>query len=499
MGTSVAPDEMLSRVSARIVETMGLHFPPERWSDLRRGLSRAAAELGFANAETCGEWLSSAAPTKAQWQVLASQLTVGETYFFREPKTFEVLTTSVLPELILLRRRTGERRLRLWSAACCTGEEAYSLAILLSQVIPDLADWRVTILATDINDGFLKKAAAGVYGEWSFRDAPPGYKERYFRRTPEGRYAILPEIKQRVTFAHLNLVEDVFPSLTTDTNAMDLIFCRNVMMYFALPQMRKVVGNLRRSLVDGGWLVVSPSEVSQAMFPGFKIQNFPGVILYRRGDENAHLQQAWQPSVTESEVFIAPPIEELAPWQPPEPSPVFTAEASTGSVLSSSPAAIATQFYQDGRYADASDTLLNASPPPSAPEEYSLLARALANQGQLRDALAWCDRWLAADKLDASGHYLRAVVVQELGDDGQARLALQRAIYLRPELVLAHFALGNLARAGGAAREGDRHFANALRLLRDRPAGEALPESDGLTAGRLTEIITSLLAIEATP
>src|SRR5713101_5391864 len=259
---SDVPDAQWSQLSEFIAATMGLDFPAERWTDLQRGLAGAADEFGFANLAACADWLLSAPLTKAQHQVLARHLTVGETYFFREKKSFDILGSTILPELIRS-RRGREPRLRIWSAACCTGEEPYSLAILLHQLMPDLPDWHVTILATDINGRFLQKAAAGLYGEWSFRDAPAGFKESYFKRAGDGRYAILPEIKKLVTFAHLNLVEDVYPSVATDTNAMDVIFCRNVLMYFTPQQARKVVGNLHHTLIDGGWLVVSPSEAFQ--------------------------------------------------------------------------------------------------------------------------------------------------------------------------------------------------------------------------------------------
>jgi chemotaxis protein methyltransferase CheR len=128
-----------------------------------------------------------------------------------------------------------------------------------------------------------------------------------------------------------------------------------------------------------------------------------------------------------------------------------------------------------------------------------LLTRALANQGQLASALTWCERWVAADKLDASGHYLRAVVLQELGDNEQVAPSLHRALYLQPDFVLAHFALANFARRRGKKDEADKHFANASHLLRDCQPGDLLPESDGLTAGRLTEIISSIVAMELTP
>ena len=162
---------------------------------------------------------------------------------------------------------------------------------------------------------------------------------------------------------------------------------------------------------------------------------------------------------------------------------------------------MATAFYEQGRYAEAAETLLASLSSSAVPdrEMASLLARALANQGKLTEALAWCERWLAADKLDASGHYLRAMVLQELGDSEQARRSLQRAIYLNQDFVLGHFALGNLARESDRLEEANKHFTNALQLLRQCAPGDLLPESEGLTAARLTEIIHSIATFEAAP
>ncbi|HZM04088.1 MAG TPA: CheR family methyltransferase [Candidatus Saccharimonadales bacterium] len=485
-----------SRLSELIADRMGLHFPPERWSDLQRGLTGAAEEFGFADVRLCVDWLLSAPLTKAQFQALASHLTIGETYFFREKRTFEVLADSALPELIRLRRGNG-RRLRLWSAACCTGEEAYSLAILLHQVIPDLEDWHVTILATDINERFLRKAAAGVYGEWSFRESPSWFRERYFQRTGKGQYEIAPEIKKLVTFAHMNLVEDCYPTLETDTNAMDVIFCRNVLMYFAPSQAATAVCHLRRALVDDGWLAVSPCEVSQTLFSRFAPANFPGATLYQKTNAKVPTAPSWTlPLWSEPSAVVAPALD-MPAWAM---SPAVAEEPAPPDVPAT-PLAAATSLYQQGRYAQAAETLRNSISTRDAPnpQAFSLLARALANQGELADASHWCDRWVAADKLDASGHYLRAVVLQELGDQEQSRRSLQRAIYLRPDMALAHFALGNLARAGRRNDEADKHFTNAARLLRSCQPDDVLPESDGLTAGRLIEIISSITALGTTP
>jgi len=212
-------DAQWSLFSEFIARSMGLHFPRERWDDLQRGLAGAAQEFGQKDAAACIDWLLSAPPTKGQLQVLANHLTIGETYFFRDQPTLEALAEHILPPLIRA-RRGRERRLRIWSAACCSGEEPYTLAILLHELLPDLTDWHVTITATDINARFLHKAAEGIYGDWSFRGAPAWLRSRYFKRTADGRYAIVPEIKRLVRFAHLNLVEDVYPSPATETHAM---------------------------------------------------------------------------------------------------------------------------------------------------------------------------------------------------------------------------------------------------------------------------------------
>ena len=494
-------DGQLSRFSDFIDERMGLHFPPQRWPNLQRGVAAASVEFGFEDVPACIQWLMSGTLTKAQVEILASSLTVGETYFFRERKSFEILTDHVLPALI--RSRPGhERRLRVWSAACCTGEEPYSVAILLHQTIADLKDWNLTILATDINPRFLRKAAAGVYGRWSFRDTPGWISDRYFKKTADGHFEIVPEIKRMVSFAHLNLVEDVYPSLTNGTNAMDVIFCRNVLMYFSPRQVGKVIQKLYRAQAEGGWLVVSPSESSHVYRPYLTI-NFPGVILYRRdGSETPSTDAASveNESLASEQASGAEPAASLQEMvaEPPEgqtpADPIQQSETADPGPTSYTEAAA---LYEQGRYAEATERLMK-SVSGSSPQAqvFNLLARALANQGKLAEALDWCDQGIAADKLDPSAHYLRAIVLQEQGAVENAIDSLQRALYLKQDFVLAHFALANLARRGGKIKTADKHLTNALELLRGCQHEAVLPESEGITAGRLAEIIISLMKSE---
>ena len=516
MAVEACAAPLWERLSHFIAQSTGLHFPPERIADLQRGLDAAAEEFGFADRARCAEWVLSGALTRPQLHALASHLTVGETYFFRERKTFEALASVILPQLIS-RRRGREQRLRLWSAACCTGEEAYTLAIVLQQLLPDWKEWNVTILATDINERFLHKAVTGTYGEWSFRDCAPGFRERYFTRTPDGRYQVAAPVRHWVTFAQLNLAEDRFPSLSTDTNAMDVILCRNLLLYFTPTHARKLVDQLCNALVEQGWLAVSPSECSQALFSRFVAVNFPGAILYRKdGDAErsslAFPSSSWQPAAT-FEPFTSPeePIAAVtADPLRPESLPATPSEESSGSGPPSALAAAEYAFSQ-GHYDAAVDALLpvfaNAAsdysprrlPAEDEPRAFAVIARAYANQGKLTEALSWTARWIEASKVEPAAYYLHALILQEKGERNAARQALQSAVYLQPDFALAHFALGTLARAEGHAAQASKHFANALRSLRHRSPDEPLPDSDGLTVGRLVQTITALAGFPGRP
>jgi chemotaxis protein methyltransferase CheR len=498
------PQALWDQASEFIATRMGLHFPPERRDDLQRAFQEAAAGFGLADANACAEWLLNTPITAAEQRKLVTYLTIGETYFFRERPSFNALATQVLPVLIHRKRATG-KRLRIWSAACSTGEEAYSLSILIQQVLPDWRDWDVQILATDINQKSLSKAATGVYGEWSFRESPPEFRDHYFTMSGDRQYRVRPVVRELVTFAELNLALNLLPSVEPDTRAMDLILCRNLLIYFTPTHARRLIAGLRNSLIDDGWLIVSPSECSQALFKGFVPVNFPGSILYRKRTALAPDRFLEQPSPEQpfdsrtpqalTPVTLTPTAVAQMLTQTLPPKELPKADPDAGTIHS------ARELYELGHYGDAVKLLreaLDASETAeSNPQVFGLLSRSLANLGKSDAALAASERWIAADKLDPSAHYLHAMVLQELGERSSARAALNRAIYLMPDFTLAHFALGNLARAEARHADARRHFDNAAHLLRGYQSDETLPESEGLTAGRLREIISSLSAFGA--
>jgi chemotaxis protein methyltransferase CheR len=506
----------LAEVSELIAEVTGLHFPRNRWGDLERGIYFASREFGFKDVESCLQWLFSSLLSKNQIEVLASHLTIGETYFFREKKIFEILEGHILPGLISSRCKT-EKRIRIWSAACATGEEPYSIAILLSKILPDLQNWRVTILATDINPLFLKKASEGIYSEWSFRGTPLWVREGYFIKKNDGRFEILNEIKKMVTFSYLNLVEDAYPSLLTNTNAVDIIFCRNVLMYFNPRQTEKVIQKLFHSLIDGGWLIVSPSETSAFLRSLFVFSQFSGAILYQKALRKSRLTtdvvfsephynqqteetktQLRSPSMSPTPVnsILTHRLEITLTTEPVESLP-FDDGPSKAMELPISLHQEALALYEQGRYEEASKKLQEKiSLSHGNAKDMALLARAYANQGKLDEALNWSEQAATADKLNPRSHFLLATILQECGRIKEAASSLRRALYLDQDFVLAHFALGNLTRSQGKLGESARHFKNALSLLNLHQPKDILPESEGMTAGRLRDIVYAIVCTE---
>ena len=501
----------LSLFNRFVTRTMGLHVREERLPELVQKIAAAGRDFGYDDPEACMLWLMSEPLTREHLETLARHLTIGETYFLRDPQSYRVLEEQVLPELIAA-RRTGSKSLRIWSAGCSSGEEPYSIAVLLSRIIPDLSSWNITLLATDINPVALERGRRGVYGQWSFRDAPPWLME-YFTKLKDGRFEIIPRIRKMVTFSYLNLAEENYPSLMNNTNAMDIVFCRNVVLYFEQKIMDGVIAKFHNALLEGGWLFVSPTEIAHRTFEGFTCFRFPGSFVFRKGhwDDPAAGNRPARPAPVQAPTpsiatgaAVRPAAEPVVPAYPPE-LPRFRAGQGEESATPAENRAAAEEPHPSDRYREAV-ALYDAGHYEQAAEvigeflgggenhadALELLAKAYANLGKFAEARKCCEDTLAADKLRAHNHYLLAIILLELGEPAEAAAALKRTLYIDHDYILAHFALGNLDRQEGREMAARRNFGNALHLLEARDPHEVLPEAEGLTAGRLAEIIRAM-------
>ncbi|HEY2600508.1 MAG TPA: CheR family methyltransferase [Thermoleophilaceae bacterium] len=456
------------RYRAIVRQRAGIEIPEARRGDLEKGICAALTLTGAPDHGALCELLAEGGERgAAAFEAIVPAITINETHFFRNRPQMKALWADILPRLIEARRST--RRLRIWSAGCSTGEEPYSLAILIDRLLPEREDWDVLIRATDIDTTALAKADVGRYGSWSFRDVPAEVKERYFVGSGEHEFELAPRIRRMVSFARLNLIEDRYPSVATLTDRMDLVLCRNVLIYFRAEAIRGVVERLHDSLVEGGWLVVGHAEPSQEIFERYQVVNYPGTVVYRR------------PSL---------PLRPL----PAPLAPVTPAKRRAAPVAPAAPALDAEEAYAlfgAGKAGEAINRLeeLAAASPADYRAPY-LLAKIFASRVRFAEAERWVDIALANRGLAPEAHYLRGIALQEQGKLESALAAFRRSVFLDQTFVLGHFAAAAVFGRTGQAARAQKSLATIADLLSGRPAEELLAEGDGLTVGRLRELVT---------
>jgi chemotaxis protein methyltransferase CheR len=204
-------------------------------------------------------------------------LTTNETYFFREEFQLRTFVQEIIPEIRARKEREGQKRIRIWSAGCSTGEEPYTLAMLLLDR-PGLQDWEIEIIGTDISQRVLQVARKGVYGQASFRSTDPEYLKRYFSES-EGKYRIADRARSLVTISHLNLFDTGRISLL---GKMDAVFCRNVIIYFDMPAKKKVIDTFFQRLSPEGFLLLGHSESLINISNAFVLRHFTHDMVYQK-------------------------------------------------------------------------------------------------------------------------------------------------------------------------------------------------------------------------
>ena len=266
-------------VSDFIYRRTGIRFESKKNYFLAKRVNKRMEEVSLGSVAEYVRMLRFSDPDGAEFQKLVELLTINETYFFRDFPQLQAFAEHCLMELIEEKAARGEKRLRVWSAGCSTGEEPYTLAIILREMVEDFKDWKVEILASDIDCGALQAAEKCTYGSRSIRDVPREYLDRHFTRMPGGSYKISKEIKKMVEFEYINFASK---EILRNKRGFDFIFCRNVLIYFDEFSRKQLVDQFYIALEKGGYIFLGSSESVGRINTAFKLRRVEGYLVYQK-------------------------------------------------------------------------------------------------------------------------------------------------------------------------------------------------------------------------
>jgi chemotaxis protein methyltransferase CheR len=497
----------LERFRAAVARRFGLHCDDTKLGLLADVLQRRVDATGQSTVVYLDRLESQAAPPE-ELRTLAQELTVAETYFFRNIAQFRAFAEVALPDR--LAARSAVRRLGLLSAGCASGEEAHSLAILVRERLVD-PGWAVSIVGVDINPSVLERAASARYSAWSLRETPAEIQRRWFRA--DGRDFVLDQaIRTVVRFEERNLAA-ADPDLW-QPDAYDVVFCRNVIMYFTPEGAQALVGRITGALAPGGYLFLGHAETLRGLSQDYHLRHTHGTFYYQRKDAPDRARVAVTPAVERWRYAPSPPTLDMswaATWietvqrtseriQALTEKPLSSSGSSAApvkTVLRSPDLSFAVELLKKERFADALD-LLRELPPESATDPDVLLLRAvlLTHSGKLDAAEKVCAALLERDELNAGAHYLLALCREGIGDRQGAVDHDQVAVYLDPAFAMPRLHLGLLARRAGDRETARRELGQALVLLQREDTSRLLLFGGGFSREALvalcgTELVAS--------
>jgi chemotaxis protein methyltransferase CheR len=488
----------LERFRAAIVDRIGLQFDDAKLGFLGEVLQRRLDKLGHSSEAYV--WGLQRGTANGEIAALARELTVGETYFFRNIEQFHALAEVALPER--MGAECTPRSLRLLSAGCASGEEAYSMAIVARQTIAD-PSWGVSIRAVDLNPAVLEKARAGRYSAWALRETPHHLQQTWFQAA--GRdFTLDPSIRSSVTFEVRNLASED-PELWPASH-YDVVFCRNVLMYFSSDQMRGAIARIAQSLAPGGFLFLGHAETLRGVSDRFHLRHTHGTFYYelKSGDEVGRTTWGFQSSPQPRVVAPVASFDAGDEWFDairkaservaalvPVSTPVLPDDRTPPSVWDPAPAL---RLLREERYAEALDHV--RSKPATSEQDPDLVlleATLLVHGGDLAAAETMCRRLLLIDEFNAGAHYVLALCREQSAQVDRAAEHYRVAAYLDPDFAMPRLHLGLLARRSGKRDVARRELSEALALLKREQASRLLLFGGGFSREALVALCSSAL------
>lgn len=460
---------LLDRFQAVIAARLGLTFDESRLGFLENVLRKLAARSTW---ESYLYHLEHGA-SGADLEQLAQELTVSETYFFRHGEQLRAFSEQALPE-----RAASGRRLSILSAGCSSGEEPYSLAILAR-------DHAVSILAIDVNPAVLQKARRGRYTQWALRETPEAMQERWFRA--DGKELVLDSsIREAVRFEARNLIEED-PAFWRP-GAFDIIFCRNVLMYFSPDLARQVVARMAQALQPGGYLFLGYAENLRGLSQDFHLCHAQDAFYYQRKDAFERTPAPRVPDLTTV-------VDSAESWVEVIGAASERIRALSDGARSPAPdpglrLALAQDLLRQERFGAALEQIEDL---PRDPDVLLLRAVLLTHSGQLQQAEEVCRQMLEQDEMTAGAHYVLALCREAAGDRAAAINHNRVAGHLDPGFAMPHLQLGLMARRSGDIEGARRELTRALALLQREESSRLLLFGGGFSREALLTLCRSEL------
>jgi len=465
-----------------IKKKCGLSFDDIRSGSLAAGIKRRMSQKG---AGSGNEYLAMLKADMEEFHCLISLLTVNETYFFREPAHFRLMNGKILPDM--LGRAGGAEKINILSAGCSTGEEPYTIVMAaMDKFGRGIGDF-ISVFGVDIDDKALEKAQKGVFSSNSFRGGDDGLKEKYFESLGPGRYRIKDFVRNRVTFRKLNLLDD---SYSDELEGLDIIFYRNVSIYFEAEIQEKIFSILAGLLKEKGVMFVSSTETIFHNSGLLSLAELEGLYFFRKEAaaqpvRNAHHTHAWkrqkpahvalQPGKPASDAGrVTAGTEQRtrigAGKRPPVQQAVTAAEdgEKDGELFEA-----AVSAAKDKKYGEALKHLERLlSPAPSHAGACILKAGVLMNMKRLEEAEEACLKGLELDRWHPEAYLLLGLISRTRGDDKAALKRFREALYISPSIWPAHYYLAEIYRTAGDADKACREYEIVARLIGKGGGGE---------------------------
>ncbi len=441
----------LNLLCRHITEKTGIGFDERKRKHLEEIVQDRCRALGVHDVDGYLARLQAPSEETNEFGTLMDILTIQESFFFRQDAQFHALRRFCLPRL-MEKKESPHQKINIWSAGCACGEEAYSIAMVIRDLVPENPEAAFCIKGTDISRQALRKARAGIYRKRAVRNLDSRYLDRYFTEE-RGRYALKGNIKSMVEFEYLNLSEDPFPC-----HAMprwDIIFCRNVIIYFTRKHSRRLMKNFFRTMAKGGFLFAGFSETMGYLNEDFMPIRLEKAFVYQK----PFTERAPKPSKS-------PPAKPLK-------KPILLKKKKTAQRFQNKPLRTEKTRPAPRRKERTHGT--------TSVDGRLRSARELADKGDAVAAVAVLDRIIKEDPLHTRAYFLLAMIHRDKGNLDQSERYLRHVIYLEPDNPLARLHLADIYKAQARKTDAVREYTNVISLLENQNNPDGDLWDDGFT------------------